>query len=118
MIQPGATRYQTSMPVAAVAKVRRATYHSHTAVFDLRDDCKMVCQKVPGYAPVISMGDPAFRFERSSPEWTTDDRLSEEPLRNDRDRMRLSYRLCEMDRVVRWATASVVETSCWRFCCV
>ncbi|KAF8851927.1 hypothetical protein BDZ45DRAFT_561760, partial [Acephala macrosclerotiorum] len=51
------------MPVAAVAKAKRATYHSHTAVFDLRDDCRMVRQKVPGFAPVISMGDPAFRFE-------------------------------------------------------
>jgi hypothetical protein len=68
------------MPVAAVAKAMRATYHSHTTVFDLRDDCRMVRQKVPGFAPVIWMGDPAFRLEWSSPERTMNDRLSEEPL--------------------------------------
>lgn len=86
VIQPGATRYRKSMPVAAVAKAKRATYHSHTAVFDLRDDCRMVRQKVPGFAPVISMGDPAFRFERSSPERTMYDRLSQEPLGKGRER--------------------------------
>lgn len=63
VIQPGVTRCQTSMPVAAGAKARRATYHSHTTVFDLRDDYRMVRQKVPGFAPVIWMGDPAFRLE-------------------------------------------------------
>jgi hypothetical protein len=86
------------MPVAAVAKARRAAYHSHTAVFDLRDDCKMVRQKVPGFAPVILMGDPAFRFERSSPERTMDDRLSEEPRGNGRDLKCLWYRLREVGR--------------------
>jgi len=30
--QPGETKYQRSMPVAAVAKAVKATYHSHTAV--------------------------------------------------------------------------------------
>lgn len=73
------------MPVAAVAKAKRATYHSHTVVFDLRDDCRMVRQKVPGFAPVRSMGDPAFRLERSSPKRTVDDRLSKEPRGNGRD---------------------------------
>lgn len=93
VIQPGVTKYQMNMPVAAVAKAMRATYHSHTAVFDLRDDCKMVRQKVPGFAPVRSMGDPAFRLRRSSPKRTIDDRLSEEPLGKGRDVRSLCDRL-------------------------
>lgn len=60
------------MPVAAVAKVERATYHSHTAVAALRDDCNTVCLKVPGFALGRSTGDPAYRFEGSSPERTID----------------------------------------------
>ena len=68
--QPGATMYLRSMPVAAGAKEVRATYHSHTADAAQRDDCNMVRLKVPGFALAISTGDPAFRFERSSPEWT------------------------------------------------
>jgi hypothetical protein len=51
------------MPVAAVAKAVKATYHSHTVVVERRDDCNMVRQRVPGFALAISMGDPAFRFE-------------------------------------------------------
>lgn len=65
--QPGVTKYRTSMPVAAVAKAKRATYHSHTAVAERRDDCSMVRLKFPGFALVRSTGDPAFRFEGSSP---------------------------------------------------
>jgi hypothetical protein len=85
VIQPGVTKCQTSMPVAAGAKAKRATYHSHTTVFDLRDDYRMVRQKVPGFAPVIWMGDPAFRLEWSSPERTMNDRLSQEPLGSSRE---------------------------------
>jgi hypothetical protein len=59
------------MPVAAVAKAVKAAYHSHTAVAERRDDCNMVRPKVPGFALARSMGDPAFRFERSSPERTS-----------------------------------------------
>jgi hypothetical protein len=55
------------MPVAAAAKARRATYHSHTTDVEQRDDYKMARQQVPGFALVISTGDPAFRFERSRP---------------------------------------------------
>lgn len=58
------------MPVAAGAKNVKATYHSHTLVFARRDDCNMVRQRVPGFALVISTGDPAFRFEWSSPRRT------------------------------------------------
>jgi hypothetical protein len=62
--QPGVTMYQKmSMPVAAVAEAEKAAYHSHTAVAERRDDYRMVRQKVPGCALVISTGDPAFRFE-------------------------------------------------------
>jgi len=63
--QPGETKYQRSMPVAAVAKAVKATYHSHTAVAEQRDDCNMVRQRVPGFALAISTGDPAYRFERA-----------------------------------------------------
>lgn len=94
--QPGVTKYQTSMPAAALAKAERATYHSHT-IFDLRDDCRMARQKVPGFAPVISTGDPAFRLGWSSPKWTMVDRLSEEPLgASDRDVNGLCDRLREV----------------------
>ncbi len=55
------------MPVAAVAKAGRATYHSHTVVAERRDDYSTARLKVPGFALVRSTGDPAFRFERSSP---------------------------------------------------
>jgi hypothetical protein len=55
--------YRTSMPVAAVAKAEKATYHSHTVVVEQRDDCSMVRQKAPGCALVKSTGDPAFRFD-------------------------------------------------------
>ena len=65
--QPGVTMYRTNMPVAAVAKAKRATYHSHTAVAVRRDDYSMARLKVPGFALVRSTGDPAFRFEGSSP---------------------------------------------------
>lgn len=58
------------MPVAAVAKAVKAAYHSHTAVAERRDGCNMVRLKVPGFALAISTGDPAFRFERSSPRRT------------------------------------------------
>jgi hypothetical protein len=68
--QPGATMYLKSMPVAAGAREVKATYHSHTADAARRDDCNMVRLRVPGFALAISTGDPAFRFERSSPEWT------------------------------------------------
>jgi hypothetical protein len=61
--QPGVTMYRTSMPVAAVAKAEKATYHSHTVVVEQRDDCSMVRQKAPGCALVKSTGDPAFRFD-------------------------------------------------------
>lgn len=67
MNQPGVTMYRTSMPVAAVAKAGRAAYHSRTAVAERRDDYNMARLKVPGFALVRSTGDPAFRFERSSP---------------------------------------------------
>lgn len=66
--QPGATMYQRSMPVAAVAMVVRVAYH--TAVAGRRDGCSMVRLKVPGFALAISTGDPAFRFECSSPKRT------------------------------------------------
>lgn len=68
--QPGATMYRRSMPVAAVAKARRAAYHSHTVVVEQRDDCNMVRLKVPGFALAISTGDPAFRLEMSRPKRT------------------------------------------------
>jgi hypothetical protein len=68
--QPGETKYQTNMPVAAVAKAMMATYHSHTMVVAQRDGYKMVRQKVPGFALAISTEDPVFRFRRSSPERT------------------------------------------------
>ena len=68
--QPGATMYLRSMPVAAGAKEVKATYHSCTADAARRDGCNMVRLMVPGFALAISTGDPAFRFERSSPEWT------------------------------------------------
>jgi hypothetical protein len=61
--QPGVTMYRTSMPVAAVAKAEKATYHSHTAVVEQRDDYSMVRQRAPGCALVRSTGDPAFRFK-------------------------------------------------------
>jgi hypothetical protein len=70
--QPGVTRYRRSMPDAAGAKAVKATYHSHTMVVARRDDCNMVRQRVPGFALVISTGDPAFRFEWSSPKRTMD----------------------------------------------
>jgi hypothetical protein len=60
------------MPVAAVAKAVKATYHSHTVVVERRDDYSTVRQRVPGFALAISMGDPAFRFEGSSPRRTID----------------------------------------------
>jgi len=60
------------MPVAAVAKAEKATYHSHTAVAEQRDGYSMVRLKVPGFALVRSTGDPAFRFGGSSP-WRTID---------------------------------------------
>lgn len=66
--QPGATMYLRSMPVAAVAMVEKATYH--TAVAERRDDCSMARLKVPGFALAISTGDPAFRFKWSSPKRT------------------------------------------------
>lgn len=72
--QPEVTMYQTSMPVAAAAKARKAAYHSHTAVVEQRDDCSMVRQQVPGCALAISTGDPAFRLSSSRPQedngWT------------------------------------------------
>lgn len=58
------------MPVAAVAKAMRAAYHSHTAVAERRDDCKKARLRVPGFALVRSTGDPAFRFNGSSPQRT------------------------------------------------
>lgn len=65
--------YLKNMPVAAGAKEARATYHSHTADAARRDDCRMVRLKVPGFAlATISTGDPAFRFEGSSPKRTMD----------------------------------------------
>lgn len=42
MNQPGETKYQRNMPVAAVAKAKRATFHSHTVVAARRDGCNMV----------------------------------------------------------------------------
>ena len=68
--QPGATKYLTSMPVAAVAKAVEAAYHSHTADAGRRGGCNRVRRKVPGCALVISMADPASRFAGSSPERT------------------------------------------------
>jgi len=65
------------MPVAAGAKAVKATYHSHTMVVARRDDCNMVRQRVPGFALVRSTGDPAFRFERSSPKRTMNWKLDE-----------------------------------------
>jgi hypothetical protein len=63
--------YLMNMPVAAGAREVKAAYHSHTVDAARRDGCRMVRLKVPGFAlATISTGDPAFRFERSSPEWT------------------------------------------------
>lgn len=74
--QPGETMYRRSMPVAAVAKAEKATYHSHTAVAERRDGYSMVRQKVPGFALAIATGDPASRFEESRPKGQQD-RLNE-----------------------------------------
>lgn len=68
--QPGVTRYRRSMPVAAAAKAKKAASHSHTTVVEQRGDCRMARLKVPGFALVISTGDPAFRFEGSRPKRT------------------------------------------------
>jgi len=62
------------MPVAAVAVVVRATYHSNTADAARRDGCSMVRLRVPGFALAISTGDPAFRLQRLSPDWTINER--------------------------------------------
>ena len=70
--QPGVTKYRRSMPVAAVAKAEKAAYHSHTAVVEGRDDCNTVRLLGPGFALGRSTGDPAFRFEGSSPGRTVD----------------------------------------------
>ncbi|CCD34159.1 hypothetical protein BofuT4_uP105020.1 [Botrytis cinerea T4] len=51
------------MPVAAVAKAKRATFHSHTVVAARRDDCNKVLRKAPGFALAISTEDPVFRLE-------------------------------------------------------
>jgi len=59
--------YRRSMPVAAVAKAKRPTCHSRTAVAARRDGYSMARLEVPGFALVRSTGDPAFRFEGSSP---------------------------------------------------
>lgn len=66
--QPAVTMSQTSMPVAAAAKARKAAYHSHTVVVEQRDDCSTARQQVPGCALAISTGDPAFRLSSSRPE--------------------------------------------------
>jgi hypothetical protein len=65
--QPGATKYRRNMPAAAGARAVKATFHSHTAVAARRENCNMVRLRVPGFALAISTGDPAYRFERSSP---------------------------------------------------
>jgi len=61
--QPGVTRCRRSTPVAAAAKVVKATCHSRTAIAVLRDDCSKVCLKPPGFALAISTGDPAYRLK-------------------------------------------------------
>jgi len=68
--QPGATRCRRNTPVAAAAKVVRATCHSHTAVAVLRDDCSKVRLRPPGFALARSTGDPAYRLRCSSPRRT------------------------------------------------
>jgi hypothetical protein len=59
----------------------KAAYHSHTVVFEQRDGCSMVFQKVPGFALVRSTGDPDFRFGESCPRRTEGlDRLNVDDL--------------------------------------
>jgi hypothetical protein len=91
--QPGVMRYLMNMPVAAGAKARRATYHSHTTSVGQRDGCKTVRRKVPGFALAISMGVPAFRLEEASPRRTVDDRTNEEFAGHDTDAFERAVRL-------------------------
>ena len=50
------------MPAAAVAKEKKATYHSHTEAVERRGDCSKVYQSVPGLTlETMTEGNPAFR---------------------------------------------------------
>ncbi len=62
--QPEGMRYQTSRPVAAVAKAETATSHSHITAAGLRDDCNMERRWALGWKLEIRTGDPDFRLTR------------------------------------------------------
>lgn len=60
----------------------RGACRSHITVVGRRDDCNMVRLRDPGSALVISTEDPAYRFKRSSPCWTTNKEDQRESLRS------------------------------------
>lgn len=52
------------MPAAAVAKGKKAAYHSHTEAVERRDDCSRVYQSVLGLTlETMTEGNPAFRWD-------------------------------------------------------
>jgi hypothetical protein len=58
------------MPAAAVAKGKKATYHSHTEAVERRDDCSRVYQSALGLTlEIMTEGNPAFRWDGAYPEY-------------------------------------------------